>query len=74
MQNINEHKTNSNDPILVEEVMDGGLLISFDRVHKALGRSRMGGRSLRWSTFLSNTLAMHQEEDDKPTLTIPTLG
>lgn len=33
----------------------------------------MGGRSLRWSTFLSNTLTMHREEDDKPTWAIHTL-
>ena len=74
LHNINESKSDSNgSPILIEEVMDDGLLISFDKVHKVLGRSRMGGRSLRWSTFLSNTLTMHREEDDKPTWAIHTL-
>ena len=56
----------------VVEVFDDGLLVPFDRVSKALGRSRMGGRALRWSTFLSNTIP-ERDEYEKPTLDISSL-
>lgn len=65
----NDGSTTSN----VIEVVDDGLIIPFDKVHKVLGRSRMGGRALRWSTFLSNTQTMHREEDNKPTWDISEL-
>ncbi|KAL7537930.1 hypothetical protein ACHAWF_005944 [Thalassiosira exigua] len=63
---------NTNHVPGVVEVMDDGLLISFDDVPKALGRSRRGGRALRWSTFLGNALA-NQEKIDKPIWTTPAL-
>ena len=38
----------------VVAVTDDASLVSFSRVPSALGRSRSGGRVLRWSTFLSS--------------------
>ncbi|KAL3817147.1 hypothetical protein ACHAXA_006147 [Cyclostephanos tholiformis] len=46
----------------VVEVMDDGLLVPFDRVPKVLDRSRRGGRTLRWSTFLGNALAVNEKK------------
>lgn len=40
----------------VVEVVNDGTLVSFEDIAKILGRSRQGGRVLRWSTFLSNTM------------------
>jgi deoxyribodipyrimidine photolyase len=39
----------------VVEVVNG-TLVEFENIAKVLGRSRKGGRVLRWSTFLSNTM------------------
>ena len=66
LQSMNSKDTN------VVEVFDDGLLIPFDKVSKALGRSRMGGRVLRWSTFLSNTMP-ERDEYDKLTSEISSL-
>ena len=40
----------------VVEVFDDGLLFPYEMIKDALGRSRQGGRTLRWTTFLSNAL------------------
>lgn len=45
----------------VLEVMDDGTLVSFNDVAKVLGRSRQGGRILRWSTFLNSTMKQQLE-------------
>ena len=47
----------------VVEVMDDGLVIPFNATN-ALGRSRRGGRALRWSTFLSNMLSTNKNDKD----------
>ena len=72
IQSPNE-KNDGSTTANVIEVVDDGLIIPFDKVHKVLGRSRMGGRALRWSTFLSNTQTMHREEYNKPTWDISEL-
>ena len=64
---------NENNTSVVIEVLDDGLLIPYDKVPKALGRSRQGGRILRWSTFLSNTMAMEENDLVKPTWSLSTL-
>ena len=69
---ITNDNTMTYAPNVVEVLFDDGLLIPFDSVSKALGRSRMGGRALRWSTFLSNTIP-ERVEYDKPTLEISSL-
>lgn len=62
----------------VVEVMDDGLLIPFNATN-ALGRSRRGGRALRWSTFLSNMLSTNNNDKNerrygiKPTWTVSSL-
>ena len=48
----------------VLEMTDDGLLIPLDMVPKVLGRSMRGGRTLRWSTFLGNALAIASETDE----------
>eukprot|EP00580_Thalassiosira_gravida_P015550 CAMPEP_0201660506 /NCGR_PEP_ID=MMETSP0494-20130426/3144_1 /ASSEMBLY_ACC=CAM_ASM_000839 /TAXON_ID=420259 /ORGANISM="Thalassiosira gravida, Strain GMp14c1" /LENGTH=693 /DNA_ID=CAMNT_0048138409 /DNA_START=134 /DNA_END=2215 /DNA_ORIENTATION=- len=71
-----DDENNTSTLIDVVEIMDDGLLIPFDKVPKALGRSRQGGRALRWSTFLSNTMKMQKENDvdfDKPIWEISSL-
>ena len=40
----------------VVEVFDEGLLFPHEMMKEALGRSRQGGRALRWTTFLSNAM------------------
>ena len=72
---IIENANNINYAPSVEEVMDEGLLIPFDKVPKALGRSRQGGRALRWSAFLGNTISMMdtKELDDKPIFSLTSL-
>jgi len=72
LQSINSKDSSNNFIPNVVEVFDDGLLIPFDRVSKALGRSRMGGRALRWSTFLSNTIP-ERDEYDKQTMEISSL-
>lgn len=72
VQSILDDNTITYTPNVVEVFDDDGLLIPFDRVSKALGRSRMGGRALRWSTFLSNTIP-ERDEYDKPTMEISSL-
>jgi len=72
LQSINSKDSSNNFIPNVVEVFDDGLLIPFHNVSKALGRSRMGGRALRWSTFLSNTIP-ERDEYDKPTLEISSL-
>lgn len=59
--------------INVIEIVDEGLLIEYQKLPKVLGRSRSGGRALRWSTFLSNVLARKEELNDKPTWTADKL-
>ena len=56
----------------VLEVMDDGTLVSFNDVAKILGRSRQGGRILRWSTFLNNTMK-EQLEFEQHFRPIPSL-
>lgn len=46
----------------VVDVLDDGMLFPFKKVANTLGRSRQGGRSLRWSTFLTNAMKMLDEE------------
>ena len=48
----------------VLEMTDDGLLIPLDMVPEVLGRSRRGGRTLRWSTFLGNALAIASKKDE----------
>ena len=72
LQSISNDNTITYTPNIVEVLFDDGLLIPFEKVSKALGRSRMGGRALRWSTFLSNTIP-ERDEYDKPTLEISSL-
>jgi len=67
LQSIDDDENTINDASTVIEVMDEGTLIPFDKVAKALGRSRQGGRALRWSTFLSNTMARQKYDVEKPT-------
>ena len=58
----------------VLEVFDDGLLFPADEIPGALGRSRKGGRALRWTTFLNNALEMRGDESlDKPTWSCPAL-
>ena len=57
----------------VIEVLDEGLLIDYTKLPKALGRSRGGGRALRWSTFLSNALSREEEPNGKATWSIDEL-
>ena len=71
LQSMSNDNTITYTPNVVE-VFDDGLLIPFHKVSKALGRSRMGGRALRWSTFLSNTIP-ERDEYDKPTMEISSL-
>mmetsp|Transcript_18411 Transcript_18411/g.42336 ORF Transcript_18411/g.42336 Transcript_18411/m.42336 type:complete len:573 (-) Transcript_18411:6-1724(-) len=40
----------------VVEVFDDGLLFPNEMIEEALGRSRQGGRVLRWATFLGNAI------------------
>lgn len=54
------------------EVLDDGLLIPMNKIPKALGRSRQGGRILRWSTFLINAM-LPMENVEKPTWTLTSL-
>jgi len=46
----------------VVDVLDDGMLFPFEKVAKTLGRSRQGGRSLRWTTFLTNAMKILDEE------------
>ena len=68
-----QEKIEATNTVIVD-VKDDGLLVPFDKVSKALGRSRQGGRALRWSTFLSNAMKMENEEGfEKPTWSLQTL-
>jgi len=67
LQSIDDDENTIIDASTVIEVMDEGTLIPFDKVAKALGRSRQGDRALRWSTFLSNTMARQKYDVEKPT-------
>ena len=59
----------------VIEIMDEGLLIDYEKLPKALGRSRNGGRVLRWSTFLSNVLSRKEKlHDEQSTWNIERLS
>jgi len=67
-------RENNNTPIVVEVMDDDGLLIPSEEVPKVLGRSRRGGRALRWSTFLSNAMKMKKEHNfKKPIISTPDL-
>ncbi len=57
----------NNTNINVVDVLDDGMLFPFEKLSNALGRSRQGGRSLRWSTFLTNAMiTLDNEGTDKP--------
>lgn len=45
----------------VLQIMDDGTLVPFNDIIKILGRSRQGGRVLRWSTFLNKTMKAQLE-------------
>jgi deoxyribodipyrimidine photolyase len=59
--------------VSVLEIVDEGLLIDYSKLPKALGRSRHGGRALRWTTFLGNTLSRKEDLNDKLTWTLDQL-
>lgn len=65
--------TNSKQSTNVIEIIDESLLIDYNKLPKALGRSRNGGRVLRWSTFLCNALSRKEDLDNKPTWTLSKL-
>jgi deoxyribodipyrimidine photolyase len=56
----------------VVEVVNDGTLVAFEDIAKVLGRSRQGGRVLRWSTFLSNTMKVDLNVE-KHILSVPSL-
>jgi len=57
----------------VVEVLNDGTLVAFEDIAKVLGRSRQGGRVLRWSTFLSNTMReeLNMEQHLRPIPPLP---
>lgn len=57
----------------VVEVVDDGTLVAFEDIAKVLGRSRQGGRVLRWSTFLSKTIKeeLNMEQHLRPIPPLP---
>ncbi|KAL7512740.1 hypothetical protein ACHAXN_009845 [Cyclotella atomus] len=66
-------KIDANVKTNVIEVVDEEVLIDHGKLPKALGRSRNGGRILRWSTFLSNVLSREEELNDKFTWSLDKL-
>eukprot|EP00956_Cyclotella_meneghiniana_P003637 scaffold4438_cov56-Cyclotella_meneghiniana.AAC.1 len=65
--------TNSKQSTKVVEIIDESLLIDYTKLPNALGRSRNGGRVLRWSTFLCNALSRREDLDNKPIWTLNKL-
>eukprot|EP00986_Skeletonema_menzelii_P015647 scaffold12308_cov127-Skeletonema_menzelii.AAC.2 len=56
----------------IVEVVNDGTLVAFEDIVKVLGRSRKGGRVLRWSTFLGNTMKVELDMEQH-LLPVPSL-